>query len=106
MPEEAAGGTSRRSLARRRRDRPAAIKEAEQAVAGGNYDLAWRLANAAINNGNATQQAYAHGIHGEIECVAHNNAEGAAIDLRQARGSARNRILRACHARNLLMEQR
>jgi hypothetical protein len=81
------------------------LKDADAALAGGNVDLAWRLANGAINNGSAGQRSYAHGIHGQIECVSHNNAEGAAIDLRQARGSARQRILKACHAQNLLMEE-
>jgi eukaryotic-like serine/threonine-protein kinase len=81
------------------------LKDADAALASGNTDLAWRLANGAINNGNPTQRAYAHGIHGAIECAAHNNEEGAGIDLRQASGSARARILKTCHARNLLMEQ-
>jgi serine/threonine-protein kinase len=81
------------------------LKDADAALASGDTDMAWRLANSAINNGNPGQQAYAHGIHGAIECTAHNNEEGASIDLRQARGGARARILKACHAKNLLMEE-
>jgi serine/threonine-protein kinase len=83
------------------------LEQAETALAKNDVDLAWRLANAVINTGPASMKAQAYAIHGVLSCTEHNDAEGAGIDLRHlGRGAARQRILKACHERDLLMEER
>jgi hypothetical protein len=83
------------------------LAQAEQELATGNVDMAWRLANTIINTGHGAARAQAIGIHGVIECTRHNSAEGAGIDLRRLGGGgpARERILAACHARDMLVEE-
>jgi len=83
------------------------LAQAEQELAKGNVDMAWRLANTIINTGHGAARAQAIGIHGVIECTRNNSAEGAGIDLRRLGGGgpARDRILAACHARDMLVEE-
>ena len=82
------------------------LKQAATAFERHDYDLAERLANAVINShGAPKQRATARLIHGQVQCVAHNDQEAAQIDLRNLENfrALRLRLLNVCRNHHVLI---
>jgi eukaryotic-like serine/threonine-protein kinase len=81
------------------------LKQAATALEHHEYDLAERLANAVINSAAAPKQrATARMIHGQVQCIARNDQEGAQIDLRNLENfrALRMRLLNVCRNHGVL----
>jgi hypothetical protein len=87
----------------------ARLVAADQAMHDKLFPKVESLANLVITGEHASdrQRAHAHMLRGIVMCAAHNDIEGAGIDLRAVHGfpAMRHRMLKECHDAGFLQDQ-